>query len=112
MVGLTKMGQNCSRKLSGREHVNQEFRKTRSKVLPEAGTVARCTPALSAEQIIEHGKAFVIGKDDSTSPEIRNLKLHAFFLTDTNCGMRYDEQSKVKMEKFKCTKYGIEFGIG
>ncbi len=28
------------------------------------------------------------------------------------CGMRYDELLKVKMENFKCAKYGIEFRIG
>lgn len=37
--------------------------------------------------------------------------LHAFLLTAMNCGMRYDELSKVRMEHFTATKYGIGFGI-
>lgn len=43
----------------------KEFRKTHSKMLSEAGTVARSAPPLPAEHIVEHGKAFLICRGES-----------------------------------------------
>lgn len=99
--------------LIGNIHI-KEFRNVHAKKLSAAGKVARSAPPLSAEHVIEHGKAFLIPKSRNVEDkvDIRDVMLHAFLLIAMNCGMRYDELSKVKMENFKCTKWGIEFGIG
>lgn len=81
------------------------------KKLSDAGKVVRTAPPLSAEHIIEHGRRFIVhilgGYMDK-----RDIELHASLLTSMNCGMRYDELSKIRRENVTSTKYGIEFGIG
>lgn len=86
----------------------KEFRKMHSKKLAELGNVVRTAPPLSAEHVIEHGRKFMLTK---CAIDKRDIMLHAFFLTAMNCGMRYDELSKVRMENVTTTKYGIEFSI-
>lgn len=88
----------------------KEFRKIHSKRLSEIGNVVKTAPPLCAEHIIEHGKRFMISSSPDTVERI-DVMLHAFLLTAMNCGMRYDELSKVRMENVKISKYGCEFGI-
>jgi len=94
----------------------KEFKKVHNKKLAEHGKVVRSGPPLSADHIIKHGKSFLLrsmnNPENAQSVDKRDFMLHAMLLVQMNCGMRYDEISKVTMANMKCTKYGISFGIG
>lgn len=89
----------------------REFRNMHAKKLSEVGRVVRTAPPLAPEHIIEHGKRFLVHYSGDVVDK-KDIELHAFLLTAMNCGMRYDELSKVRIENVTSTKYGIEFGIG
>ncbi len=60
-----------------------------------------------AEYIIEHARRFIL----TPNPDARDVPFHALQLTAMNCGMRFDELMKVRMDTLKCTKYEIPFPI-
>lgn len=82
-----------------------------SKKLSEMGRVVQSAPPLCAEHIMEHGKCFLVSQAPDSDIDKRDIMLHDFFLTAMNCGIRYDEFCKLRMENLKATKYDVEFGI-
>lgn len=85
----------------------KEFKKTLSKKLSETGKMSQYAPPISSEHIIEHGEKFLTSK----FVHVRDIMIHTFLLTAMNCGMRYDELAKIRIDHLKCTKYGIAFEI-
>ena len=84
-----------------------EFRKMYVKKLSTLGRITKSADPIESEHIIEHGKKFLLHCNVDT----RDILLHAFLLVGMNCGMRFDELSKVKLEILKCKKYGVSFSI-
>ena len=85
----------------------KQFRRMFERKLATMGKVAITASPIQIEHVVEHAKKFLL----CDSSDLRDELLHALLLTGMNCGMRLDELTKIRMECFKCTKYGIQFSI-
>ena len=77
------------------------FKKMIAQKLAEMGKISNTSLPYKAEYVIDHAKMFL----STDSFDIRNVLLHAIQLTAMNCGMRFNETMKLKMDSFKCTKH-------
>lgn len=65
----------------------------------EVGKSPRTVSSLSSDQIVRHGKRFLIGdKIDEM-----DVMLNEIILVAINCGMRYEEVAKCMMRNVTCT---------
>lgn len=90
----------------------REFRRCHLSRLSEMGKVARSAPPLTPYLIIEHARQYMIRiNDPNFALDIADVLLHALLLTSMNCGMRYDEISKIEMKNVSVHKQGVELGV-
>ncbi len=83
------------------------FHKMYVRKLSSLRRIPKSADPVTTEHVIEHGRRFIL----TPSVDPRDLLLHAFLLTVMNCGMRFDKSSKVRLDSFKCTKYGMSFSV-
>ena len=75
--------------------------------LSALGRVSNTAAPIRVKHVLEHEKKFLLERN----VDFRDLLLHAIPLVGMNCGMRFDEVTKVRMDSVKCTKYGFSFSI-